>query len=87
MDPVSKAVTVDVGFLEGTLYLCYSMSVRDEYIVRCTRGRMGGKKTNTVCVYLYTMCNNISHLYLEPSVEVFQPSNKEGFSLGLQLKK
>ncbi|TRY90170.1 hypothetical protein DNTS_033356 [Danionella cerebrum] len=23
----------------------------------------------------------------EPSVEVFQPSNKEGFSLGLQLKK
>lgn len=25
--------------------------------------------------------------FSEPSVEVFQPSNKEGFSLGLQLKK
>lgn len=23
----------------------------------------------------------------EPSIEVFQPSNKEGFGLGLQLKK
>lgn len=33
------------------------------------------------------LCNNACHPHLEPSVEVFQPSNKEGFSLGLQLKK
>lgn len=26
-------------------------------------------------------------LLAEPSIEVFQPSNKEGFGLGLQLKK
>lgn len=25
--------------------------------------------------------------FAEPSIEVFQPSNKEGFGLGLQLKK
>ncbi len=29
----------------------------------------------------------ISFIPTEPSVDVFQPSNKEGFSLGLQLKK
>lgn len=28
-----------------------------------------------------------SSLSTEPSIEVFQPSNKEGFGLGLQLKK
>lgn len=28
-----------------------------------------------------------SSLPTEPSIEVFQPSNKEGFGLGLQLKK
>lgn len=53
MDPVSKDVTVDVGFLEGTLYLCYSMSVRDEYIVRRTRGRMGGKNKHSLCLSVH----------------------------------
>lgn len=53
MDPVSKDVTVDVGFLEGTLYLYYSMSVRDEYIVRRTRGRMGGKNKHSLCLSVH----------------------------------
>ncbi|KAB1257357.1 Poly [ADP-ribose] polymerase 6 [Camelus dromedarius] len=30
---------------------------------------------------------DFSLLFAEPSIEVFQPSNKEGFGLGLQLKK
>lgn len=35
------------------------------------------------------MCilGELSLLFAEPSIEVFQPSNKEGFGLGLQLKK
>lgn len=45
----------------------------------------GRVRVGSVCVC--ALCHNICDLSSEPSVEVFQPSNKEGFSLGLQLKK
>ena len=79
MDLVSKDVSVDVGFLGGTLGICATHWAWEVSTVCATR--------EGEYVWIGALCNNVSHLYTEPSVEVFQPSNKEGFSLGLQLKK
>lgn len=47
----------------------------------------GKEKKKNFCVFVYCVIMLVIFIYSEPSVEVFQPSSKEGFSLGLQLKK
>lgn len=46
----------------------------------------GDRQTGCPRVAVSTVLTS-SSVPTEPSIEVFQPSNKEGFGLGLQLKK
>lgn len=46
----------------------------------------GDGQSGDACVAVSTVLTS-SSVPTEPSIEVFQPSNKEGFGLGLQLKK
>ncbi|KAL7980263.1 hypothetical protein Chor_000084 [Crotalus horridus] len=73
IDDVDIDLHINIGFLD--------VSRRARWRVSCAEGIGVGKG-----LPFFIFADFFPPL-LEPSIEVFQPSNKEGFGLGLQLKK
>uniref|UniRef100_A0A803V270 PARP catalytic domain-containing protein n=1 Tax=Ficedula albicollis TaxID=59894 RepID=A0A803V270_FICAL len=60
---------------------------RQGVVSPCPRDRQAGCGVPVPSGQAQCCTDSSSSLPAEPSIEVFQPSNKEGFGLGLQLKK